>query len=363
MTDPATTLATAPPASPPATAAATPQAEPKLRLAEPFAPRQPRASARQAAAVIIELGKPRITKLVVMTAAVGFVLGALGQPATWPSLIVAGLGCLIGTALSSAGANALNQCMEVSRDARMVRTAGRPLPSGRLRPAHAWLAGGGMSIAGLLALLILCGPAAAAVSALTIACYLLIYTPMKVLTPLNTWVGAVPGALPPLIGWCAAAWATGTSATTGTAWWLPLTQAGGWSLFALMFVWQIPHFLAIAWMHKDDYARGGYRMLPLNDDSGALTTAHMVAWAALLVPASALPWVAMPGTLSIVYPIIATVTSIAYLALTLWLAASRTRARARTVFLTSIMHLPLLLVALVADGAISAWLASPPPAT
>ena len=333
-----------------------PHVEPKLRLAGGAADTAPqRAGARPTLAVIIELGKPRITKLVVMTAGVGFVLGLLSRTWTWFDVLLAGIGCLLGTALSSAGANALNQCMEVARDARMVRTAGRPLPSGRLRPVHAWLAGGVMAVAGLIILLALCGPAAAAVSAITIACYLLIYTPMKVLTPLNTWVGAVPGALPPLIGWCAAAWAAKADAQSVQVWWHPLAFAGGWSLFALIFVWQIPHFLAIAWMHKDDYARGGYKMLPLHDDTGALTSAHMVAWAALLVPAALLPWLVVPGTLSLGYAVIAAASSIAYLGLTLWLAASRTRKRARIVFLTSIMHLPLLLVALVADGLLTAW--------
>lgn len=320
---------------------------------------------------VMELGKPRITKLVTMTAGVGFVLGVLGRSGAKLDIAMAGLGCLVGTALSSAGANALNQCMEVARDARMQRTANRPLPSMRLRLAHGWLAGGLFCVAGLVTLLALCGPAAAAVSGITIACYLLIYTPLKVLTPLNTWVGAVPGALPPLIGWCAAAWATGGAGGAGAAagaWWKPLADAGGWSLFALMFVWQIPHFLAIAWMHKDDYRRGGYRMLPLRDESGALTTAHMVAWAALLLPAAALPWAALgglehgfaqslgSGRLSIVYPIVALVSSAAYLGMTLWLAAERSRARARAVFIASIMHLPLLLVTVVADGVLSAWL-------
>ncbi len=338
--------------------AAAPLVEPKLRLAGAHAALGTiphRAGTRPTLAVILELGKPRITKLVVMTAGVGFVLGLLSRTWTWLDVLLAGLGCLLGTALSSAGANALNQCMEVARDARMVRTAGRPLPSGRLRPVHAWLAGGVMAVAGLIVLLALCGPAAAAVSAITIACYLLIYTPMKVLTPLNTWVGAVPGALPPLIGWCAAAWAAKADGQAVQVWWHPLAFAGGWSLFALMFVWQIPHFLAIAWMHKDDYARGGYKMLPLHDDTGALTSAHMVAWAALLVPAALLPWLVVPGMLSLGYAVIAAASSIAYLGLTLWLAASRTRKRARIVFLTSIMHLPLLLLALVADGLLTAW--------
>ncbi len=336
--------------------------EPKLRLAGGHEPGEQGATRRPQTtfALVLELGKPRITKLVAMTAAVGFALGLLVLPAGawawagWGGALVVGLGCVLGTALSSGGANALNQCMEAARDARMVRTAGRPLPSGRIRPAHAWLAGGLLSIAGLLVLLALCGPAAAAVSGITIACYLLIYTPMKVLTPLNTWVGAVPGALPPLIGWCAAAWVGG--AGQAGPWWAPLAQSGGWALFALMVVWQIPHFLAIAWMHKDDYARGGYKMLPLHDETGALTSAHMVAWAALLVPASLLPWLVVPGLLSLGYALVAAASSVAYLGLTLWLAASRTRARARAVFLASIVHLPLLLVALVGDAAVVAWL-------
>ncbi|HZW06670.1 MAG TPA: protoheme IX farnesyltransferase, partial [Phycisphaerales bacterium] len=187
---------------------------------------------RSVTAAIVELSKPRITRLVTMTAGVGFVLALVERSAAgsrgWATgeLVTAAVGCLGGTAVSSSGANALNQWWESSRDARMRRTMNRPIPAGAISPSLGLWAGLGLSTAGVGVLLAMCGPAAALVSLATIAIYVLVYTPSKVLTPWNTLIGAVPGALPPLIGWCAAA-AVGAG---GAPWWTGLDSAGGWSL-------------------------------------------------------------------------------------------------------------------------------------
>lgn len=299
-----------------------------------------------------ELSKPRITRLVALTAAVGFGLNSIGRSADWTTWLVAGAGCLLGTALSSAGANALNQCMEIPRDARMLRTMNRPLPSGQLTLRGATIAGLAAGVAGLAVLWAACGLPSMLVSLVTMATYLLIYTPLKPVTVLNTWIGAVPGALPPLIGW-AAAGSVGTTSAEGT--WGSLTQPGGWSLFALMYVWQIPHFLAIAWMHRDDYARGGYRMLPIMDTGGRLTACMVVAWAVLLVPASLLPWWAMDDRLTWAYAGVALLSGLIFAGGAASLLWNQTRARARRVFIASIIHLPLLLLALVVDAGVAAW--------
>lgn len=301
-------------------------------------------------AAVIELAKPRITRLVTLTAAVGFGLSALGREANWTTWVIAAGGCLAGTALSSAGANALNQCMEVDRDARMLRTMTRPLPAGRLTRRDATLAGVGFGLAGLALLWACCGVPAMLVSLVTIGTYLLVYTPLKTVTVLNTWVGAVPGALPPLIGWAAAA-----AVTSPEAAWSSLAQAGGWSLFALMFVWQIPHFLAIAWMHRDDYARGGYRMLPIVDESGGLTAAMVAAWAVILLPATLLPWWSLGDRLTPAYGVVAGLSGLVFAAGAGLLIRDHSRARARRVFIASIIHLPLLLLTLVIDAGVRVW--------
>lgn len=315
---------------------------------------------------ILELSKPRITRLVTMTAGVGFVLGLVQRGAaaggmrsagwTTSELVVGTLGCLAGTAVSSAGANALNQWWESSRDARMKRTMNRPIPAGVITPSLGLWAGLAMSVVGVGVLLAACGPAAALVSLATILIYVLIYTPSKVLTPWNTAVGAVPGALPPLIGWCAAA----TVGVHGGAWWAGLAGFGGWSLFALMCVWQIPHFLALAWMFRDDYAAGGYRMLPSVDHSGRITAWTTLIGSIVLVPVTLAPMWAIPGSLGWAYGVVAVVAGAAFVALAARMAFTRggteaeQRQRARTVFLASIIHLPLLLIAMTAEGLVRA---------
>lgn len=296
-----------------------------------------------------ELAKPGITRLVCITAAIGFVLGLFGQAWTGWTLAVSAAGCMVGTALSAAGANALNMWWERDRDAQMHRTARRPIPSGAIAPTHALGAGLGFSLLGVGVLAAACGPAPAAVSAFTILSYVLLYTPLKPVTAWATLVGAVPGALPPVIGWTAAlalgapggAWSSGA--------WGALADARGWSLFALMFVWQIPHFLAIAWMHREDYERGGYRVLSLSDPTGARTAWTTLLTALLLVPVTLTPAWLMPERLGAAYIAVAAVAGAVSVVQCMRLVRERTRSRARAVFIGSIIHLPLLLVAIVVE--------------
>lgn len=301
---------------------------------------------------VMELTKPRITRLVTMTSMVGFVLSIRARTGGWShsELAASIVGCLVGTYLSSAGANALNQWVERVRDARMRRTASRPLPQGRLSSPGALLAGIGLSVLGVGVLCIVCGPAPAAVSLATILIYVGLYTPAKPLTPLSTLIGAVPGALPPLIGWAAAA-SLGRHEV-----WAGLDEAGGWTLFALMAVWQIPHFLALAWMYQDDYAAGGHRMLPLYDRTGRLTAGTIVVFTVLLLPATIAPAVYMPDRLGVVYITIAAVSGAAFLLSTIRLARAMNAVNARKVFLASVMHLPLLLAAIVGEVIVRAVL-------
>jgi protoheme IX farnesyltransferase len=296
-----------------------------------------------------ELAKPRITLLVTMTAGMGLMLSLAGQTfSMWPMVVMV-LGCLAGTALSSSGANALNQWWEVSRDAAMQRTAKRPLPSGTLARGHALAFGMLASAAGVGVLWALCGAAAAAVSLGTILSYVLVYTPSKTRTIWNTLIGAVPGALPPVIGWCAGRMLIEAA---GTPWYSSLLEAGGWSLFALMAVWQIPHFLAIAWIYREDYARGGFRMLPIVDSTGRWTAVASLIGATLLIPVTLWPAIVMPGVLGSGYATVALVSGVLFLALCIRQARERTSAACRSVFLASIAHLPILLAAMVVEATV-----------
>lgn len=314
------------------------------------------------AAAVVELSKPRITRLVTMTAGVGFVLALVqrlaieGRAWTTTELVVGAVGCLAGTAVSSSGANALNQWWERARDARMKRTMNRPIPAGAISPSLGLWAGLVMSMVGVGVLCVACGPAAALVSLATILIYVLVYTPSKVMTPWNTAIGAVPGALPPLIGWCAAV-AIGSK---GGAWWAGLEGFGGWSLFALMAVWQVPHFLALAWMYRDDYAAGGYKMLPSVDPTGRITAWTTFVGSIVLVPVTLAPVWAIPGALGWAYGAVAVVSGAAFVVMATRMAFTRggtadeQRSRARAVFLASIVHLPVLLIAMTVEGLVRA---------
>lgn len=254
---------------------------------------------------------------------------------------------LVGTYFTAGGANALNQFVERLRDARMNRTMKRPLPEDRLTPGLVCAFGSGISILGLALLWAGCGWVPAAISLVCTLVYILAYTPMKPRTSLSTYVGTIPGALPPLIGW-AAAWA-GPHAGVGAL--ESLRQPGGWALFVLMTVWQLPHSFALAWMYKDDYARGGYRLLPVIDPSGTKTSLTIALWALAQWPATLAPWWAMPGILGLPYVALATLSGLGYFWLAVKLLKSRTVADARKVFFVSIMHLPLLLIAMVVEAA------------
>lgn len=317
---------------------------------------------------IVETTKPGIVRMVTITSAAGFGLAAIGRSwsGAWVELAISGAGCIAGTALSAAGANALNQWMERDRDARMPRTCNRPLPQERLTPRVALMAGLILSVVGVAILWWACGGkhgeglrvgawrggwAAAGVSLATILSYILVYTPLKPLTTVSTIVGAVPGALPPLIGWAAGRPELG--------WW-SLAMPGAWSLFLLMFVWQIPHFLAIAWLYRDDYAKGGYAVMPVLDETGERTSLTILLWSILFVPVSMSPAMlirhqAGPG---VVYAIVACVTSLALVAMAMRLVRTRTRELAKRMFIASVIHLPILMLVLVVDAAVSLALRS-----
>lgn len=275
-----------------------------------------------AVADFAELVKARLSFLTLATAMAGFALGAQGA---WGWLLAAAT--MAGTALSAAGAAALNQWWEREHDARMRRTRDRPLPAGRLQPADALLAGLTLSVTGVACLAVFANLLAAALAAATIVFYLLVYTPLKRVTTLNTIVGAVPGALPPLIGWTAA---------RGSI------NAEGLTLFAILFLWQMPHFLAIAWLYREDYAQAGFRMLSEGDDRAALTGRQAVVYALALLAVSLLP--AVFFGYSAVYFYGALFLGGGFVALAGNFACSGgTVAAARGLFLASIAYLPLLL--------------------
>jgi protoheme IX farnesyltransferase len=282
---------------------------------------------RGVAADYLELSKPRITLMVTLTTLVGYVLAARG-PISLSHLAVT----LAGTALVAGGASALNMLLERRTDALMLRTRTRPLPSGRLRPAEALACGLFLTSAGLAALAWLAGPLSALVALATWASYLFLYTPLKPRTSLCTVVGAFPGALPPVIGWAAARGAL---------------EPGAFVLFAILFLWQIPHFLAIAWIYRDDYARGGLPMLPVLDPDGRVTGRQAVANSFALLVVSLTPGAA--GLAGIGYLSGAVVLGLALSSVAVWTAAARTPRAARALFLASLVYLPAICALLLID--------------
>jgi heme o synthase len=289
------------------------------------------AAARPRLADYLELTKPRIAVMALFTVAVGFLLGA--APGVSGAELVH---TLIGAALVAGGSSALNQWLERRSDARMARTANRPLPAGRMHPVDVVVFGLSLSVVGLgYLLLTLPHPAAAVAAAVTLFTYVAVYTPLKPVTALNTLVGAVPGALPPVIGWCAASGSLG---------------GGALALFAILFVWQLPHFFAIAWMYRDDYADGGLRMLPAVDPTGRLTGRCMILTCALLIPVSLGPVLA--GITGTVFLVGAVPLGLWFLAAAVRFDRRRTDWNARRVLRASLVYLTGLMGLLIIDGVV-----------
>ncbi len=292
----------------------------------------------------IELTKPGITKLVTITALVGLLIGGLEYHTTglanWAVLII---GCIVGTSLASGGANALNMWYESDRDALMDRTKVRPIPSKRLTSRFVLFFGLALTIVGTLVLWITLGQIPAFIALVTAASYVLIYTPLKPITITNTLIGAVPGALPTMIGTTAVAPGNGFEL---------LTEPIGFMFFMIMFVWQLPHFFAIAWMCKDDYEAGGFRMLPAVDPKGNHTALTMIITSALLIPCGLSPLWIIPDLSGIFTAIAAIVLGGLLIYLSIKFAIHRTVKAARAVFFGSIIHLPVYLLVLVSEATI-----------
>jgi heme o synthase len=278
-------------------------------------------------AILGELFKVRLTSLVLLTTLAGFYLGARG-PVSWWLMTSA----VFGTALLAFGAAALNQLLEREQDAHMHRTQDRPLPSGRLTPEAALVIGGVSAGAGMIWLALAVNPLTALLGAITLGIYVFVYTPLKRVTTLNTVVGAIPGALPPLMGWTAA---------RGNI------SAEGWSLFAILFFWQLPHFLAIAWMYRDEYAKAGFIMLPVVDEAGERTGRQALSHTLGLLPVSLSPF--MFKLVGPVYLCGALVLGLVFVGCAGRFARQRTVPRARLLFIASVLYLPLLLGLMVLD--------------
>ena len=286
----------------------------------------PKALARShSAGDYAELVKARLTLLVLLTTAVGFYLGA---PENFAALTL--LHVVFGTAMAAAGAAALNQWWERQLDALMHRTRDRPIPAGRMAPRDALLLGASLSIAGVVYLAVACNPLSAWLAALTIVLYNFAYTPLKRISTTNTLVGAVPGAIPPMIGYAAARGRLDLAA---------------WSLFVILFFWQMPHFFALSWMYRGDYARAGFRMVSSGDDSGARSSSQSVLFCMGLLFIAGIP--AYIGLTTYTYLAIEVALSGVFMAAALRFHQRRTAKDARNVFLASIIYLPLLLAALV----------------
>jgi protoheme IX farnesyltransferase len=276
---------------------------------------------------LIRLTKPRITLMVLVSSAAAYYVASGGRPDP-----LAMLAALLGIGLVAGGTSALNQLIERDIDARMERTRGRPLPTGRVTPPAAAAFSLTISLGGVAFLAFVVNPLTALLAAIALASYVLVYTPLKRVSSLSTLVGAVPGALPIMGGWTAA---------TGEL------SAGAWALFGILFFWQLPHFLALAWLFREDYRRGGLRMLGVVDPSGRQTTNQAVLYALALVPTSLLPVVL--GLSGPAYAFVALGLSVAYVAsaVRFWLRTDSPTARA--LFRTSLLYLPLLLLLLSFD--------------
>ena len=282
---------------------------------------------RTKASDYVALAKPRLNGLVVASALAGYAMAGGNT-----SDMVRVCATLLGTALVASGASAFNQLLERDSDSLMRRTRLRPLPDGRLQPSDALIFGAALSLLGLVVLAVAVNVLSALVALATLGSYALIYTPLKRRTSFATVIGAFPGALPPVIGWAA-----------GRG---DLSQ-GAWILFAILFLWQLPHFLAIAWIYREDYARAGLPMLPVLEPDGRSTGRQAIAYSAALMPVAMAPTlVGMTGTL---YFAGAFVLTSALLLLAIWFARNRVTLAARRLFYGSIIYLPVLWILMIAD--------------
>lgn len=277
---------------------------------------------------LLELAKPRITALVTLTTAAGFAVAIPYGAFPWALFAHA----VIGTALVSGGSAALNQLVERELDARMRRTARRPLPAGRRTPSLAAAWGSLLAVAGTLQLALYVNLLTAAVALATLVCYVAVYTPMKTRTAFATVVGAVPGAAPPVIGWTAATGELGL---------------GAWLLFALLFLWQLPHFLSIAWLYREDYRRAGMHLLTIDDPDSRRTARQTVVWTVALLPVSLMP--AAVGLGGLLYLGGAAAAGVAFLAASVAFARAPRVESARRLLLVSVVYLPAVLGVMVAD--------------
>ena len=275
----------------------------------------------------VALTKPRLNFLVVATSAAGYYLGG---SASADLLQMAQI--VTGTALVAGGAAVLNQVYERDTDALMRRTRMRPLPDGRVTPADAKIFGAALSLAGLGLLATRANWLSAGLALATLAVYLVVYTPMKRRTSLSTQIGAVPGALPALIGWTAA---------HGSI------DLGGATLFSIVFLWQMPHFMAIAWLYRDDYRKAGFPMLPVVEPDGRRAGRQAVIYAAALLPVSLAP--TLLGISGAAYFVAALVLGIALFVLAVRFAQRRSEASARALFFGSITYLPLLWIVMIGN--------------
>lgn len=275
----------------------------------------------------VALTKPDVSFLVLMTTGAGFYMGSTGS-VSWLKL----LHVVFGTMLIAGGTSALNHYIERESDRHMRRTASRPLPTGQLTPTEALRFGVLLCLAGAVDLFYAGGYLACLLGVVTSISYLLAYTPLKKRTIWATFIGAIPGAIPPMIGWAAATGSLGT---------------GAWLLFAILFLWQFPHFHAISWMYREDYARAGIQMLPVVDKDGTRTFRQIILYATSLVAVSLLP--SLVGLTGVLYFFGALVTCTASVQFCLWAAASKTNSRAKWLMHVTVMHIPILLGLMMYD--------------
>ena len=283
---------------------------------------------RQRMADYVALTKPRIAVMVLITVGAGYLMAAGGN-AKFATLVHT----LIGAGLVAAGASAWNMWMERDTDTRMKRTANRPLPAGRLHHLEVVVFGTFLAVTGVNYLYhAVASPYAAVVAALTFISYVAIYTPLKPVTTWNTVIGAVPGALPPVIGWYAATGEIGL---------------GGVAVFLVIFTWQLPHFMAIAWMYRHEYAKAGHKMLPTVDESGRRTSRAMIVWCIMLILCSLLPVMHKPQLADITYAVGAIFCGVLYLLSAIKFSRLRTHHQARQVLKASILYLPAIMALLM----------------